>query len=61
MLSDQRDDIHAFEVHSRKGAPEIARFAANSLGLLQKHLDTAEDLRVMLGIEKIVAPPPPYQ
>jgi putative membrane protein len=61
MLSDQRDAIHACEFHSRKGSPAIARFAGSSLGLLQKHLDSAEELRVMLGIEKIVAPPPPYQ
>jgi hypothetical protein len=48
MVSDHRDDVHAFENHTKKGLPAITAFASSSLNILQQHLDSAENLKEML-------------
>jgi putative membrane protein len=61
MVSDHQQDIDEFERQAKKGVPEVSAFANSSLPMLHKHLDSAQNLRKLLGFKEITAPPPPYQ
>jgi len=61
MVSDHKEDIDEFEKRAKKGLPEVSAFANSSLPMLHKHLESAQNLRKLLGFKEISAPPPPYQ
>jgi putative membrane protein len=51
MFSDHKDDIKEFEKEAKKGAdPQIMAFANSNLDMLHRHLDSADNLQKLLGI-----------
>jgi putative membrane protein len=62
MVQDHKDDIKEFEKQAAKGTDtQIMAFANGSLDMLHKHLDSAENLQRILGINdiKVVPAMPP--
>lgn len=60
MVNDHKEDIKEYEKQARKGTdPRITAFAGNTLPILQKHLDSANNLGKLLGFYEITAPPRP--
>jgi putative membrane protein len=59
MVGDHKDDIREFEKQTGKAVnPGIAAFASSSLDMLHRHLDSAESLRKMLGLDSITVTTP---
>ncbi|MBS1660331.1 MAG: DUF4142 domain-containing protein [Bacteroidetes bacterium] len=60
MVSDHKNDIKEYEKQARTGTdPRISNFASNTLPILQKHLDSANNLGKLMGFYEITAPPRP--
>lgn len=62
VIGDYKDDIRIFEKQTGRAVnPEVAAFANSSLSMLRRHLDSAENLGKMLGLDSIAigTPVPP--
>jgi putative membrane protein len=60
MISNHKDDIKAFEKAASKGVDSSIRvFASSRLEMLHKHLDSADNLRKLLGIDYVRGTTPP--
>lgn len=60
MIDDHKDDIREFEKQAGKGMDSLTRaFASSSLEMLRRHLDSANSLQNLLGINYIKGDPIP--
>jgi putative membrane protein len=59
MLSDHKDDIKEFEKKAKKATdPQVLAFVNSSLEILRRHLDSANSLKKLLGINDMPAVSP---
>jgi len=59
MLGDHKDDIKEFEKEAKKATdPQVMSFVNNSLEMLRRHLDSANSLKRLLGINDMPAVSP---
>jgi len=58
MVDDHKDDINAFQKQAGQGSDSVTRvFASSSLQMLHRHLDSANNLVTVLGINHVSAGP----
>ncbi|MRG47446.1 DUF4142 domain-containing protein [Chitinophaga sp. SYP-B3965] len=62
MVDDHKKDIREFQKMAKNGSDsEIKAFAAETLPMLYKHLDSAQNLLKRMGPGRIPVSAPPYQ
>jgi len=61
MIADHRSDIHEFEKEAGQAMDSSTRlFAGSSLQMLRRHLDSANNLTHLVGLNNIKVTPYPY-